>query len=84
MIIEFLINAIIAIIKLPLALLNIPQFDGLDQLDVITPYLTSGYSFVRFLLNDASVALISIALTVLALIKVADIIGTIVGFFKKR
>ncbi len=83
MIIEWIINAIVAIIKLPFYLINIPSVDVTGMLNKISPYLADGIVFVRFFFDDFAITIIGLALTVIAIFKVVDIISTIVGFFKK-
>lgn len=83
MIIEWIINALIAIIKLPFYLINIPSYDADMITDVIGPYIISGVSFVSFFFDEFALTIIGLALTVIAIFKVVDIISTIVGFFKK-
>ena len=83
MIIEWIINAIITVIKLPFYLINIPSVDVSGMLNKIMPYLVDGIVFVRFFFDDFAITIIMLALTVIAIFKVVDIISTIVGFFKK-
>lgn len=71
------------LLKAPVSLLNIPDVDVTSFMSVLMPYLQSGYSFVRFFLDNVAFTIIGIALTCIGLFKVVDIISTIVGFFKK-
>lgn len=83
MIIEFIINMLVAIIKLPIGLFHIPTMNFTSQLKSIYYYTSMAYSFVRFFFDDVAITIIGIALTCMALFKMVDIISTIVGFFKK-
>lgn len=83
MIIEWIINAVIAIIKLPFYLIHIPSVDVDYLLSELSPYIVSGTSFVGFFFDEFALTIIGLALTVIAIFKVVDIISTIVGFFKK-
>lgn len=83
MIIEWIINALIAIIKLPFYLINIPSVNISGMLNKLNPYIISGVSFVKFFFDEFALTIIGLALTVIAIFKVVDIISTIVGFFKK-
>ncbi len=83
MIIEWILNLLVGLLKAPVSLLNIPDVDVTSFMGVLMPYLQSGYSCVRFFLDNVALTIIGIALTCIALFKVVDIISTIVGFFKK-
>lgn len=83
MIIEFLINAIITIIKLPFYLINIPSIDFEGFFSALIPYIHTACSFVRFFFDDFALVIIELALGTIVLFKVVDVISTIVGFFKK-
>lgn len=83
MIIEFIINMLVSLIKLPISLFNLPQMNFSSQINTIYYYASSGYSFVRFFFDDVAMTIMGIALTCMALFKMVDIISTIVGFFKK-
>lgn len=83
MIIEWILNILIALLKLPVALLNIPHVEVANVLDSLMPYIRMSYGFIRFFIDDIGMKIIAIALSVMGLFKVVDIIATIVGFFKK-
>lgn len=83
MIIEFIINMLVAIIKFPIALFNIPTMNFTQQLRLLYPYTSAAYSFVRFFFDDIALTIIGLSLTCIALFKMVDLISTIVGFFKK-
>ncbi len=74
---------LVGLLKAPVSLLNIPDVDVTSFISSFMPYMQSGYSFVRFFLDNTAFVIIGIALTCIALFKVVDIIATIVGFFKK-
>lgn len=83
MIVEWILDLLVGLLKAPVSLLNIPNVDVTSFMNAFMPYLQSGYSFVRFFLDNTAFVIIEIALTCIALFKVVDIISTIVGFFKK-
>ena len=83
MIIEWIINALVTIIKIPLSLLHLPDIDISEYITIISPYIQSGVSFVRFFFDDVAVYTLTIALSVIVIFKIVDLISTIVGFFKK-
>lgn len=83
MIIEWILNLLVALLKAPISLLNIPDVNVTSFLDSFMPYVRMGYSFVRFFLDNIAFTIIWIAIGVMALFKIVDIIATIVGFFKK-
>lgn len=83
MIIEWILNLLVALLKAPISLLNIPDVDVTSFLDVFMPYVRMGYSFVRFFLDNIAFMIIWIAIGVMALFKMVNIIATIIGFFKK-
>lgn len=74
---------LVGLLKAPVSLLNIPDVDVMSFISSFMPYMQSGYSIVRFFLDNTAFVIIGIALTCIALFKVVDIIATIVGFFKK-
>lgn len=84
MIIEWILNLLVALLKAPISLLNIPDVDVTSFLSSFMPYVRMGYSFVRFFLDNIAFTIIWIAIGVMALFKAVDIIATIVGFFKKN
>lgn len=83
MIIEWILNLLVGLLKAPVSLLNIPDVNVTGFFSTLQPYLQSSYSFVRFFLDDLAFIIIGIAIGCMALFKVVDIIATIVGFFKK-
>lgn len=83
MIVEWILNLLVGLLKAPVSLLNIPDVDVTSFFSTLQPYLQSSYSFVRFFLDNTSFVIIGIAITCMALFKAVDIIATIVGFFKK-
>lgn len=83
MIIEWILNALVAIIKLPFSLLHIPSVDISSMLNTLNPYIFSSLTWVRFFFDDFCIGLFGFVLSIMALFKVIDIISTIVGFFKK-
>lgn len=82
MIVEWILNLLVGLLKAPVSLLNIPDVDVTSFFSTLQPYLQSSYSFVRFFLDNTAFVIIGIAITCMALFKVVDIISTIVGFFK--
>lgn len=83
MIIEWILNLLVGLLKAPVSLLNIPDVDVTSFVSALMPYVESSYSFVRFFLDNVAFTIIGISLTCMALFKAVDIIATIVGFFKK-
>lgn len=83
MIIEWIINALVAIIKLPIALLHLPSLDVSSVFETLEPYIRMAGSWLWFFFDDIALMAMGITLTVIGLFKVVDIISTIVGFFKK-
>ena len=83
MIIEWILNLLVGLLKAPVSLLNIPDVDVTSFVSALMPYVESSYSFVRFFLDNVAFTIIGISLTCMALFKAVDIISTIVGFFKK-
>ena len=84
MIIEWILNLLVGILKAPISLLNIPNVDVTSFVSSLMPYIEMSYSFVRFFLDNIAFTIIGISLTCMALFKAADLVGTVVGFFKKR
>lgn len=83
MIIEWIINALITLIKYPISLLNIPDYNIDGFLTIIENTYSLGYYFIRYFISADTRRLITVALSVIALFKVVDLISTFVGFFKK-
>lgn len=84
MIIEWIINALISIIKAPISLLNLPNYDVSENLATLTSYAKAGACLIRLFLPDFAFDMLLATMAVLALAKVFDLISTIVGFFKNK
>ena len=84
MIIEWTINALITIIKLPLQLLELPQLDLQGLYSTASNYCTSISDFVVFFFDNFALTLLGIAISVMVLMPIVNIIGTIISFFKAK
>lgn len=84
MILEWIINALIAIIKAPISLLELPNFDVENQLDTLEQYLHAGYTLVRWFTPEPFWIIMLTTLGILTISKVFDLVATIVGFFKAK
>ncbi len=84
MIVEWIINALITLIKAPISLLELPNFDIAGQLANIEQYLKAGYTLIRWLTPDPFWVIMLTTLSVLALSKVFDLVATVIGFFKAK
>lgn len=83
MIVEWILNLLVALLKAPISLLHLPDIEYTSALSLVSSFVRSGYSFIRFLFDDLAMIVIGVALGAIILFKVADIVGTIIGFFKK-
>lgn len=84
MIVEWIVNALIMLIKAPISLLELPNFDIEGQLANLEQYLTAGYTLIRWLTPDPFWVILLATLSVLALSKVFDLVSTVIGFFKSK
>lgn len=83
MIIEWIINALIMIIKAPLSLLELPSVDFEAPAQYFVYFASNGIGILRLFFNSTCMFLLKISIGVMVLFKVVDLVSTVVGFFKK-